>query len=91
MTPDAMFVTASRMLADPAGGHARGGRFCHEGLLSCPLADDFYELVCDRAGKPRRAMVLTSNRSPADWYPFFSNAVVGESVLNRVINTATTC
>jgi DNA replication protein DnaC len=31
---------------------------------------------------------LTSNRSPVDWYPLFPNAVVAESVLDRLINTA---
>jgi hypothetical protein len=33
-------------------------------------------------------MILTSNRSLADWYPLFPNAVVGESVLDRVINSS---
>jgi hypothetical protein len=32
--------------------------------------------------------VLTFNRSPADWYPLFPNAVVGESILDRLINTS---
>jgi DNA replication protein DnaC len=56
--------------------------------FSLAQADDFCELVCERAGKPGRALVMTSNRSPADWYPLFPNAVVGESVLDRVINTS---
>jgi DNA replication protein DnaC len=56
--------------------------------FSLAQADDFYELVCVRAGQPGRALLLTSNRSPADWYPLFPNAVVGESVLDRVINTS---
>jgi DNA replication protein DnaC len=101
---DAMFVTASTMLADLAGGHAdrsfaaRLKRLAKPALLvvddfamrdfSLAQADDFYELVCQRAGQPGRALVLTSNRSPADWYPLFPNAVVGESVLDRVINTS---
>jgi DNA replication protein DnaC len=101
---DAMFVTASRLLAELAGGHAdrsfagRLRRLAKPAVLvvdafamrefSLAQADDFYELVCERAGKPGRSLVLTSNRSPADWYPLFSNAVVGESVLDRVINTS---
>jgi DNA replication protein DnaC len=101
---DAMFVTASQMLADLAGGHAdrsfaaRLKRWAKPAVLvvddfamrdfSLAQADDFYELVCERAGKPGRALLLTSNRSPADWYPLFPNAVVGESVLDRVINTS---
>ena len=56
--------------------------------FSLAQADDFYELVCERVGKPGHGLVLTSNRSPADWYPLFPNAVVGESVLDRVINSS---
>jgi DNA replication protein DnaC len=101
---DAMFLSASRMLADLAGGHAdrsfgsRLKRLAKPAVLvvddfamrdfSLAQADDFYELVCERVGKPGRALVLTSNRSPADWYPLFPNAVVGESVLDRVINSS---
>jgi hypothetical protein len=36
----------------------------------------------------KHSMILTSNRSPSDWYPLFPNAVVGESVLDRVINSS---
>jgi DNA replication protein DnaC len=32
-------------------------------------------------------MILTSNRSPVDWYPLFSNPVA-ESLLDRLINTS---
>jgi DNA replication protein DnaC len=101
---DALFVTASRMLADLAGGHAdrsfaaRLKALAKPALLavddfamrdfSVSAADDFYELVCERVGKPGHSLVLTSNRSPADWYPLFPNAVVGESVLDRVINSS---
>jgi DNA replication protein DnaC len=101
---DALFVTASRMLADLAGGHAdrsfatRLKTLAKPALLvvddfamrdfSLAQADDFYELVCERVGKPGHGLVLTSNRSPADWYPLFPNAVVGESVLDRVINSS---
>ena len=50
-------------------------------------ADDLYELVSDRAiaAKP---LILTSNRSPKDWYPLFPNPVVAESLLDRLINTS---
>jgi hypothetical protein len=48
-------------------------------------ADDLYELISERAG---RSLVLTSNRSPVDWYPLFPNAVVAESLLDRLINTS---
>jgi DNA replication protein DnaC len=101
---DATFMTASRLLADLAGGHAdhsftaRLKRLAKPALLviddfamrdfSVSAADDFYELVCDRVGRPGHSLVLTSNRSPADWYPLFPNAVVGESVLDRIINNS---
>jgi DNA replication protein DnaC len=49
-------------------------------------ADDLYELITER--QTRGSLVLTSNRSPVDWYPLFPNAVVAESVLDRLINTA---
>ena len=51
-------------------------------------ADDLYELLTERVGRPGRSLILTSNRSPADWYPLFPNAVVGESILDRVLNTS---
>jgi DNA replication protein DnaC len=51
-------------------------------------ADDLYELLTERIGRPGRSLILTSNRSPADWYPLFPNAVVGESILDRVLNTS---
>jgi hypothetical protein len=38
---------------------------------------------CERLGRPGRSLILTSNRSPSDWYPLFPNAVVGESILDR--------
>jgi DNA replication protein DnaC len=101
---DAAFITASRLLADLAGGHADGSFTTRLKRLAKPAvlaiddfamrdfnlaqADDFYELVCERVGRPGRALILTSNRSPADWYPLFPNPVVGESVLDRVINSS---
>ena len=53
--------------------------------LSARQADDLYELINERAGK---SLVLTSNRSPVDWYPLFPNPVVAESLLDRLINTS---
>ena len=48
-------------------------------------ADDLYELITERTGKP---VIITSNRAPADWYPLFPNPVVAESLLDRLINTS---
>jgi DNA replication protein DnaC len=53
--------------------------------LTARQADDLYELIDERAG---RSLVLTSNRSPVDWYPLFPNPVVAESLLDRLINTS---
>ncbi len=97
----AAFTKTSRLLADLAGGHAdhtwatRLRRWARPALLICDdfamrelsmtQADDLYELITERAGRP---MILTSNRTPTDWYPLFPNPVVAESILDRVINTA---
>lgn len=101
---DAGFYTASRLLAELAGGHADHSFTARLRRLAKPAvlviddfamrdftvgqADDFYELICERAGRPGHSMILTSNRSPSDWYPLFPNAVVGESVLDRIINSS---
>jgi DNA replication protein DnaC len=101
---DVAFMTCSRLLAELAGGHAdrsfptRLKRLAKPALLviddfamrdfSATQADDLYELLCDRLGRPGRSLVLTSNRSAADWYPLFPNAVVGESILDRLINSS---
>ncbi|MGA3221778.1 MAG: IS21-like element helper ATPase IstB [Acidimicrobiales bacterium] len=98
------FMTCSHLLAELAGGHAdrsfpaRLKRLARPAILiiddwamrefTALQADDVYELICERAGRPGRALVLTSNRSPSDWYALFPNAVVGESVLDRVINSS---
>jgi DNA replication protein DnaC len=54
---------------------------------SATQADDLYELVTARAAAGR-SLILTSNRSPADWYPLFPNPVVAESLLDRLINSS---
>ena len=97
----AAFAKTSRLLADLAGGHAdrswqsRLHRWARPAVLimddfamrelSMPQADDLYELITERTGRP---MIFTSNRTPADWYPLFPNPVVAESILDRIINTA---
>jgi len=101
---DVTFTTCSRLLAELAGGHAdrsfdaRVRKLAKITLLICDLsgvlshtaaqADDLYELLSERVGRPGRSLILTSNRSPSDWYPLFPNAVVGESILDRVLNTS---
>lgn len=98
------FTTCSRLLAHLAGGHAdrsfetRVRKLAKTAVLivddfamrefTAAQADDLYELLTERTGRPGRSLILTSNRSPSDWYPLFPNAVVGESILDRVLNTS---
>src|SRR5260221_9519357 len=49
-------------------------------------AEDLYELICERCRTG--SIITTSNRSPADWYPLFPNAVLAESALDRLVNSA---
>ena len=100
---DVRFIKTSRVLATLAGGHAdrswdkRLAELTRPALLILddfaireftPLqADDLYELVTARAAAGR-SLILTSNRSPVDWYPLFPNPVVAESLLDRLINTS---
>jgi DNA replication protein DnaC len=53
--------------------------------LTPAQADDLYELINERS---RGSLILTSNRSPVDWYPLFPNPVVAESLLDRLINNS---
>jgi len=46
--------------------------------------EDLWELV----GERRRTNIVVSNRSPQDWYGLFSNPVLAESVLDRLLNSA---
>lgn len=98
---DVRFIKTSRALAELAGGHADGSWTRRLRELARPAvlilddfamreltaaqADDLYELITERAG---RSLILTSNRSPVDWYPLFPNPVVAESLLDRLINNS---
>ncbi|MEU4173063.1 ATP-binding protein [Streptomyces sp. NPDC026665] len=95
------FAKTSRVLAELAGGHAdrTWEKRLHELIrfdvlilddfamrqLTATQADDLYELVSARQNK---SLIITSNRSPSDWYPLFPDPVVAESLLDRVINTS---
>ena len=97
------FTKTSRLLATLAGGHAdrtwdkRLRELVRPALLilddfgmrelTAAQADDLYELVAERTAVGG-SMILTSNRSPVDWYPLFPNPVVAESLLDRLINTS---
>jgi len=98
---EARFAKTSRVLAELAGGHADGTWTRRLRELARPAvlvlddfamreltttqADDLYELINERAG---RSLIVTSNRSPVDWYPLFPNPVVAESLLDRLINNS---
>ena len=98
---EARFIKTSRALAELAGGHADGTWTRRLRELARPAvlvlddfamreltpaqADDLYELINERSG---RSLILTSNRSPVDWYPLFPNPVVAESLLDRLINNS---
>ncbi len=95
------FTKTSRLLADLAGGHAdrsfesRLGRWAKPTVVcfddfamrdfTLSQADDLYELICARAGKPS---IFTANRQASDWYSLFPNPVVAESILDRIVNAA---
>ncbi|MFD8636533.1 ATP-binding protein [Streptomyces sp. NPDC059533] len=95
------FAKTSRILAEPAGGHAdRTGGEADAGAvppdvlilddfaarqLTAAQADDLYEPVSVRQG---RSLIVTGNRAPSDWYPLFPNPVVAESLLDRLIDTS---
>ncbi len=95
------FTKTSRLLADLAGGHAdrsweaRLRRWARPALLilddfairdfTLTQADDLYELVSERAGRPA---IFTANRQASDWYSLFPNPVVAESILDRIVNSA---
>jgi DNA replication protein DnaC len=96
-----VFTKTSRLLADLAGGHAdrsfstRLARWARPTIaifddfamrdFTLSQADDLYELVTDRAGKPS---IFTANRQASDWYTLFPNPVVAESILDRIVNAA---
>lgn len=94
-------IATDRLRRVPAGGHAdrtwekRMRELVRPDVLilddfatrqlTAAQADDLYELVSERQG---RSLIVTSNRAPSDWYPFFPNPVVAESLLDRLINTS---
>ncbi|HEX2064131.1 MAG TPA: IS21-like element helper ATPase IstB [Acidimicrobiales bacterium] len=96
-----VFTKTSRLLADLAGGHAdrsweaRLRRWARPTMLilddfairdfTLTQADDLYELVTERAGRPA---IFTANRQASDWYSLFPNPVVAESILDRIVNSA---
>ena len=97
----AAFTKTSRLVGDLAGGHAdrswetRLRAWTRPNVLilddfamrefTPSQADDLYELVTERT---KKSLIITANRSAADWYSLFPNPVVAESILDRIVNTA---
>lgn len=95
-----LFIKTARLLADLGGGHADGTwptrlrRYLYPDLLilddvgikefSASQAEDLDELIGERL--PTGSLIITSNRSPQDWYGLFPNPVLAESLLDRLIN-----
>ena len=97
-----LYIKTQRLLADLGGGMADGTlekrlrRYINEDLL---ILDDFgtkefsehqcenlYELVNERYLKG--STIVVSNRAIKDWYQLFANLVLGESILDRIVNSA---
>jgi DNA replication protein DnaC len=49
-------------------------------------AEDFYEIVAER--HLRGSIIVTSNRTPADWLPLFPDPVMANSALDRLAHKA---
>jgi len=97
-----LFTKTGRLLTDLGGGHADGTwtmrlrRYLHPDVLilddfglkefNTSQAEDIYELICERSRAG--SMVVTSNRSPQDWYALFPNPVLAEGALDRLVNRA---
>ena len=95
---DVRFIKASRALAHLSGGHADGSwpkRLAELARPAVLILDDWAmrELKPAQTGVSERAvtrkpLILTSNQAPKDWYPLFPNNVVGESLLDLLINNS---
>lgn len=97
-----LFTKTSAFLRDLAGGRADGSweprlrRYLQSDVLilddfgmrdfTPSQAEDLYELICERYRSG--SMIVTSNRRPREWYALFPNAVLAESALDRLVNSA---
>lgn len=97
-----LFTKTNRLLADLGGGHAAGAfeprlkaylrpevlimdDFCLTALTD-RQSEDLYRLIDERLRLG--PIIATSNRSPEHWYELFPNPVLGEAVLDRLVNTS---
>jgi DNA replication protein DnaC len=97
-----MSVSASEMLTDLIAARADSshGKLMHK-ILRCDLlilddfglrpmteqgADDIYEIIHSRY--ERGSIIVTSNRSPAEWPDLFGNALLASAALDRLTHHA---
>lgn len=97
-----LFTKTNRLLADLGGGHAERrfesrlkaflrpdvlilDDFCLTAFTE-PQSEDLYQLIDERLR--RGPIIATSNRSPEHWYELFPNPVLGEAILDRLVNTS---
>lgn len=97
-----LFTTAHRMLNHINGGraddtHAKRLKFYLKpdlliiddfGLkpLLPPAPEDLYDIIDERYEKS--SIILTSNRSPAEWYDLFGDPLLGSAGLDRLAHDA---
>jgi DNA replication protein DnaC len=97
-----LFTKTGAFLRDLAGGRADGSweprlrKYLQSDVLilddfgmrefTPSQAEDLYELICERYRSG--SMIVTSNRRPHEWYALFPNAVLAESALDRLVNSA---
>ena len=97
-----LFTKTTRLLADLGGGHADGtyetrlksylrpdvlilDDFCLTAFTE-QQSQDLYRLIDERLRTG--PIIATSNRSPEHWYEMFPNPVIGEAILDRLVNTS---
>lgn len=96
------YVKTPRLLADLGGGHADGTfqqRLRAYLGVELLILDDFglqaltplqsenlYQLICERY--LRHSTVVVANRPPQEWYSLFSDPVLAEGALDRLVNAS---
>ncbi|MDP2871231.1 MAG: IS21-like element helper ATPase IstB [Bacillota bacterium] len=96
------YVKTPRLLADLGGGHADGTfqqRLRAYLAVELLILDDFglqaltplqsenlYQMICERY--LRHSTVVVANRPPQEWYSHFSDPVLAEGALDRLVNAS---
>lgn len=96
------YIKTPRLLADLGGGHADGTfqqRLRTYLAVELLILDDFglqaltplqsenlYQLICERY--LRHSTIVVANRPPQEWYSLFSDPVLAEGALDRLVNAS---